>query len=286
MIFRYRLTILAVLILFISAMTVCPVMAVTDTIKSVEFDDFCLQYVMNPLDEWNDGKICSLYRYCIRDDACWDNLSDKLKEKGRECSQTLIDVIRDKDKSTDNWREQLCNKRNYCNLNEKGWINNPVILQGHLEIESIENKDTFRVIMKFTPKTLSTYGKTFYLTSKEQKRRILFDKTISISDVSDSEQKFQTLITEIIAKKKEVNINDIFIIIDTTQTVWGVINTLGICLSIPIDGPIGTIGCISGIGKNAVSIGIITYKIQSNNELKIQIKNNIREILNDVNEDL
>ena len=267
-------------------MTVGPVMAVTDTIKSVECDDFCLQYVMNPLDEWNDGKICSLYLYCIRDDACWDSLSDKLKEKGRECGQTLIDVIRDKDKSTDNWREQLCNKKNYCNLNEKGWINNPVILQGHLEIESIENKDTFRAIMKFTPKTLSTYGKTFYLTSKEQKRRILFDKTISIGDASDSEQKFMELIQDIITEKKEADFNDLGIIFDTSRTIVGGILTTNACLSIPATAGIGAIQCISGVGNTIMNIRDLSNKIKINDELKLQIRDYVHVILNEEKEDL
>ena len=289
---QYRLMVLAVLFMFISAITICPVMA-EEVKNSVTIDDFNLQQQINSINELTKDPTCQIYRYCIRDDTCWSSLDQStkaaVKKKCRSIFERVADIAQGNASETlDEWRERNCEKHANCNLNKQGWVGRPVIMTGELQVETITDaqKNTFRGIMRFTPDSVSVYNNRFYLFKEYKKTRILFDRTINTNSASDNERKFMELIQNIVSKKKEADFNDLGIIFDTSRIIVGGALTANACLSIPATTGVGALQCINGVGNIMMSIGDLSNKIKTNDELELQIKDYAHVILKEEKEDL
>ena len=269
------------ILLLLSALCVCPVVGSSSKVKHSEtFDDFHLQMMIDPLEEWKDSHTCDLFRPCVKDDNCWNSLSDSNKDKTRSCYHTIFETLKKSNSNQidhDEWRKEYCQKKK-CDLKGKGWIDNLVVLAGRLVIESEEEGEIFHAVMKYKPRMFTTYNRTFSLEPKEQHQHVLFDRTINTQKATEAEKQFVELIKNIFEKKKDIDANNLGIAIDTTMLVIGVVTTSLKCISIPTTGPIGVMGCLSGIGAVSIDGASLVYELQSNKDLKEKIESDVNKV--------
>lgn len=166
-----------------------------------------------------------------------------------------------------------------CDTDGQGWIDKDIILAGTLHLIYSETKNLFHVSMTFDAEKLSTYGRTFVLSTDEKRTYTLLDKSIQTAHLSDSEQEVIKLIKDIAGMKRQEGVNTIAILKDGVDLMIGVIATTTSCLAIPETGTASVITCIGGIGETSIKFGSLTYNIYSNEKLKEKIQDNTKVIL-------